>query len=390
MATLPTYVLKITSGRDPRCSRTIEFRGDRTLTHVHGAIQREFDLDDDHLWSFFLSGEIHDRATEFTDAREGHSGRSPDVRLDTLDLEAGMRFRYLFDYGDCLVHDLEVVRVGEIDIAATEHRVPLVLAREGTPPPQYPDADSEPAIEDDDDEPADKPLDPASEKALAAVLSLKASLNSETNLDAGEALAQVRTVLDAAPAPESMARLAVTLGDRGAPLYWSVSRALDDLIEAKGPEAALLELADRWARLTGEWADLARWAQALAAGGKAQDAMARVAAFAATGPAADERDCLLAWLLSEAGRLEEAEAALKKLTARRWLSGRVRRRCEKLLDGVLRATGRTAEADLRQDRAAERAGSRAGTIAFKGPKPSPNDRCFCGSGKKFKRCCGAR
>lgn len=391
MPTLPTYVLKITSGRDPRCSRTLEFRGDRTLKHVHDAIQREFDLDDDHPWSFFLSGELDDRATEFTDAREGRSGRSSGARLDSLGLEAGHRFRYLFDYGDRLVHDLEVVRVGEADLAATEHLPPLVVAREGSPPAQSPDADGEPeAGAGDADGRVDEPLDPASEKALAAVLSLKASLNSETNLDAGEALAQVRTVLDAAPAPESLARLEARLRERGAPLHWSVSRALDDLLEAEGPGAALLELADRWSRLTGEWPDLARWAEALALAGRARDAVARVAAFAAAGPEASERDVVLARLLAEAGRLEEAEAALKQLAARRWLSGRVRRRCELLLDGVLRAAGRTAEADLRLDRAADRAGPRGGTLAFKAPKPSPNDRCFCGSGKKFKRCCGQR
>jgi hypothetical protein len=27
-------------------------------------------------------------------------------------------------------------------------------------------------------------------------------------------------------------------------------------------------------------------------------------------------------------------------------------------------------------------------IKWKGKKPLPNDRCHCGSGKKFKKCCG--
>lgn len=27
-------------------------------------------------------------------------------------------------------------------------------------------------------------------------------------------------------------------------------------------------------------------------------------------------------------------------------------------------------------------------LKWKGKKPLPNDRCHCGSGKKFKKCCG--
>jgi len=27
-------------------------------------------------------------------------------------------------------------------------------------------------------------------------------------------------------------------------------------------------------------------------------------------------------------------------------------------------------------------------LKWKGRKPLPNDRCHCGSGKKFKKCCG--
>ena len=27
-------------------------------------------------------------------------------------------------------------------------------------------------------------------------------------------------------------------------------------------------------------------------------------------------------------------------------------------------------------------------LKWKGKKPLPNDRCQCGSGKKFKKCCG--
>ncbi|MBI5543615.1 MAG: SEC-C domain-containing protein [Deltaproteobacteria bacterium] len=173
-------------------------------------------------------------------------------------------------------------------------------------------------------------------------------------------------------------------------MHWAVARTLRDLLSEPTLSVELADLAGRWARLTGEWSDVATWARGLARSGRQERAVAEVSAFAATGPAAIERDTELAELLAGAGRSTESEALLQRLLGKRWLPGRARKRCEALLDGVLRATGRAAEADRRQDEALRRASPGRGTVAFRSAKVAPNDRCPCGSGKKYKRCCAAR
>src|SRR5947209_5520384 len=46
--------------------RDIELLGTQTLADLGFAIPEAFDLDDPHLWAFFLSGKPWDRATEYT------------------------------------------------------------------------------------------------------------------------------------------------------------------------------------------------------------------------------------------------------------------------------------------------------------------------------------
>jgi PIN domain/Plasmid pRiA4b ORF-3-like protein len=45
--------------------REIELRADQTLADLGGRIPPAFGFDDDHLWSFFLSGKPWDSASEF-------------------------------------------------------------------------------------------------------------------------------------------------------------------------------------------------------------------------------------------------------------------------------------------------------------------------------------
>ena len=59
------FELEIVCERDQRCVRRVEFLASHALWDVHRCIQREFNLDNDHVWSFYLSGEYHDPDTEF-------------------------------------------------------------------------------------------------------------------------------------------------------------------------------------------------------------------------------------------------------------------------------------------------------------------------------------
>ncbi len=46
--------------------RKIELAADQSLAMLHLAIQKAFEFDNDHLYSFYMSGEAWDRSTEYS------------------------------------------------------------------------------------------------------------------------------------------------------------------------------------------------------------------------------------------------------------------------------------------------------------------------------------
>jgi hypothetical protein len=63
---MKTYVFKVWLPPKKSAWRKLELRDDHTLTTLHRAIQSAFDFDDDHLYSFFLSGKAWDRNSEYS------------------------------------------------------------------------------------------------------------------------------------------------------------------------------------------------------------------------------------------------------------------------------------------------------------------------------------
>src|SRR6266536_4828450 len=100
----------------PSIWREIELKRDQTLADLGDVIPRAFGFDDDHLWSFFLSGRPWDRATEYvrladsdiTGGGEKHAAGS----LPVADAPPRREFRFLFDYGDEWHFGVKVARKG--------------------------------------------------------------------------------------------------------------------------------------------------------------------------------------------------------------------------------------------------------------------------------------
>src|SRR6266498_1987359 len=132
--------------------REIELRGDQTLADLGEEIPPAFDFDNDHLWSFFLSGKRWDESTEYPgvqmDDVRGIRRRTAD-RLRIRDAPAGREFLFLFDYGDEWLFGVKLVRTGEVEPAAS---YPRVVASHGEAPPQYPDAEDWDDEDDEDEE----------------------------------------------------------------------------------------------------------------------------------------------------------------------------------------------------------------------------------------------
>jgi hypothetical protein len=130
----------------PSIWREVELAADQTLAELGEAIPAAFGFDDDHLWSFFLSGKPWDRPSEYArlpdppigDRKQG----ADDLRVG--DAPARKEFLFLFDYGDQWHFGIKIRRVSE----QVEPRVqyPRVVASQGAAPPQYPD------FEEDEDE----------------------------------------------------------------------------------------------------------------------------------------------------------------------------------------------------------------------------------------------
>lgn len=191
---MKTYVLHVNLPGTGRVWRKIEIRADQTLEELHFAIQRAYDWDADHLYSFFMSGKAWDESTEYRlpegrspweDSREDEEEEWPEptpqereenlrelfgetdmtleemeaemeafwegflakeaerapgdvqtTTLEELDLEMGQEFMYLFDYGDEWRFK---VRVHEINPDAPEDvDYPRVVESVGEAPEQYP------------------------------------------------------------------------------------------------------------------------------------------------------------------------------------------------------------------------------------------------------------
>src|SRR2546426_2278908 len=96
-----TYIFRAALVGFRGVSRKLAVRGDETLADLHQLLQFAFEWQDDHLYSFWLSGKFWDRQsdTEYTCWPE-RGERSARVRLDRLGLGVRQKIAYVFDFGD--------------------------------------------------------------------------------------------------------------------------------------------------------------------------------------------------------------------------------------------------------------------------------------------------
>jgi hypothetical protein len=125
-------------------SRTFEVEGRYTLYDLHLDIQHAFNWDNDHMFSFYLSGRLFDRENEYSgDPLGGHitaglkvpTRSAAKTQLRDLELTENSTFLYLFDYGDELVHEVMVQQIR--DKNDEDKKLPTIVSEIGTPPPQY-------------------------------------------------------------------------------------------------------------------------------------------------------------------------------------------------------------------------------------------------------------
>lgn len=117
--------------------RKIMLDAGHTLEDLHQVVQRAFQFNDDHLYSFFLDGKKWShRAVNSPFCDEGPY--TVDVLIGDLGLARGQTFLYLFDYGDEWTFD---IRLDEIRCDEGHIQKPQIVKEHGKAPEQYPDWD---------------------------------------------------------------------------------------------------------------------------------------------------------------------------------------------------------------------------------------------------------
>ena len=136
--------------------RVIEIRGNQSLHQLHTTIFKAFDRWDDHLYSFFMSKDRHDATQEYASPYFFEEDEFPtealprdaaQARTDTLNLRRGLKFWYMFDYGDDWEHAVEVMSIAQDE---PRRRYPRIVERQGESPDQYHDYEEEPEFLEDD------------------------------------------------------------------------------------------------------------------------------------------------------------------------------------------------------------------------------------------------
>ncbi len=153
-----SYTFRVAHESQPDDPAIITLGGQHTLADLHNGIQDAFDFDADHLYSFFMSGQPWDRATEYAAARSAslHEKLAGKTRLRDLGLKAGQTFLYLFDYGDEHLFGVRVERITPLSRALPDWEIEREPV---SPPEQYELPEDKEDVEDEamDDLDVDEP-----------------------------------------------------------------------------------------------------------------------------------------------------------------------------------------------------------------------------------------
>ena len=118
--------------------RTVTVHDDLTLVDLHYALQSAFGWDDDHLYSFWLSGafwgpEDGHYMHPFHAASSAPHAKSACARLDELDLREAQQIAYVFDFG----HEWRVSLTLREKRPVDGRAVARCIEKVGAAPPQY-------------------------------------------------------------------------------------------------------------------------------------------------------------------------------------------------------------------------------------------------------------
>ncbi len=126
-----TYIFKV--ALDKNIWRRIEISADHTLLDLHRSIQKAYDFDDDHPYSFFMDGKPWSHE-QIVSPYEDDGPYVDEVSIGELGLLIGQNILYLFDYGTEWRFRVELE---DIRREGPEPRKPKIIEKMGKAPEQY-------------------------------------------------------------------------------------------------------------------------------------------------------------------------------------------------------------------------------------------------------------
>ena len=412
-----TIIFKVTSWLDLSLWRRIECTQEQTLHGLHQAIQSAFNLDDDHLYAFFLNNRPWDQAFDYGGPGVAQTPRcATDAVLAELPLKINKRILYIFDFGDDLRYEVKVDGEG---LADPTRSYPRVVDGEGEAPPQYQSLDEDTREhQGEDDEgvkrrshPGLQALVPLVGRCLRAHVHRRHPEWSEEEVD--EACPRLDNRQPTTLQEEREAALAIVEQSGGSlslidaniehAIESTVWRWLGDLprdISDEGHHADAVTLSERLAAVWRDEQLIYDLPLLLARSGDRHRAISLVESNLAEFP--DEPSMLLpaGQALEMLGENDRAESAYRD--ALTWVGFETSLRDEIVTTSIalleregradaaekLRQSERRARREAQDQRAQAMGLPASRTIRREEPKTGRNEPCPCGSGKKYKKCCG--
>ncbi|MDC3418094.1 IS1096 element passenger TnpR family protein [Aquibacillus salsiterrae] len=126
------YTFKVAYDKYSWCKVVLSAK--HTMNDLHDIIIRAFQLDDDHLYSFFMDGIKWSRECIVSPNDISGDTNAAETTIGSVGLRLGKRFLYLFDYGAEWTFTVTVKKMEETE---TEPLKPYISEKRGNGPEQY-------------------------------------------------------------------------------------------------------------------------------------------------------------------------------------------------------------------------------------------------------------
>ncbi|MEJ6949435.1 IS1096 element passenger TnpR family protein [Natronospora cellulosivora (SeqCode)] len=117
-----------------RVWREIKIADNHTLLDLHNIIQKAYDFDDDHLYSFYMDG-VYGSNIFYNSKMCNRGPYVEEIKIGELNLYVGKNFLYLFDFGDNWKINISVEKILD---KKTDIFEPEIIGSKGESPDQYP------------------------------------------------------------------------------------------------------------------------------------------------------------------------------------------------------------------------------------------------------------